>query len=143
MTINDLRKGRYSVLEQDYFVTFTTLKRMPVMLNHEVALTICQAIHIETKFTTLAWVVMPDHVHLLLTLKSGTLGEAMQSIKGRSSREVGTIMPNFKWAKGYYEHALRHEECRKQIARYIVANPLRADLVTDIGQYPWWDACYL
>ena len=42
--------------------------------------------------------------------------------------------------KGYYDHALRKEENVQNIARYIVANPLRADLVKNVGDYPYWYA---
>jgi len=47
------------------------------------------------------------------------------------------------WQKGYFDRALRREEDLKAMARYIVANPLRAGLVEHIGQYPLWDAIWL
>ena len=45
MTINDLRKGRNSMIGQDYFVTFTTKKRSPVCIDHNVATIIAKIIH--------------------------------------------------------------------------------------------------
>jgi hypothetical protein len=47
------------------------------------------------------------------------------------------------WQKSFYDHGLRSEEDLKGIARYIVANPLRAGLVEHIGEYPHWDAIWL
>jgi hypothetical protein len=47
------------------------------------------------------------------------------------------------WQKTYYDHAVRKDEDIKGISRYIVANPLRAGLVHDIGDYPLWDAIWL
>ncbi|MEG2798132.1 MAG: transposase, partial [Pseudomonas sp.] len=47
------------------------------------------------------------------------------------------------WQKGYFDRALRREEDLKVMARYIIANPLRAGLVEHIGQYPLWDAIWL
>ena len=44
---------------------------------------------------------------------------------------------------GYYDHALRQEEDMQKIARYIVANPIRAGLVNKVGDYPHWDAIWL
>ncbi len=41
------------------------------------------------------------------------------------------------WQKGLFDRALRREEDLKAMARYIVANPLRAGLVEHIGQYPY------
>jgi hypothetical protein len=37
---------------------------------------------------------------------------------------------------------LRQEEDIKNIARYIIKNPIRAQLTTRIGDYPLWDACW-
>jgi putative transposase len=45
--------------------------------------------------------------------------------------------------KAFYDHAVRKDEDVQGIARYIVANPLRAGLVKHIGYYPLWDAIWL
>ncbi len=47
------------------------------------------------------------------------------------------------WQKSFYDHALRKNEDVRGIARYFVANPLRAGLVEHIGNYPLWDAVWL
>ena len=44
---------------------------------------------------------------------------------------------------GYHDHALRQEEDLRAVARYIIANPVRAGLVERIGDYPHWDAAWL
>jgi len=93
----------------------------------------------------MAWVVMPDHVHWLLELKSATLSTLMQRFKCQSSnalRKAG-IKRGPVWQAGYYDRALRRDEDVLIAARYIVANPLRAGLVRRIGDYPHWDAVWL
>lgn len=47
------------------------------------------------------------------------------------------------WQANYYDHAVRQEEDLHKMARYMVANPLRANLVSHIGDYPLWDAVWL
>ncbi|MNE68641.1 hypothetical protein D3C80_1643130 [compost metagenome] len=47
------------------------------------------------------------------------------------------------WQKGFHDHALRREEDVKAVARYVVANPLRAGLVEKLADYPFWDAIWL
>jgi hypothetical protein len=47
------------------------------------------------------------------------------------------------WQPGYFDRALRAEEDVREVARYIVANPLRAGLCRQIGDYPLWDALWL
>jgi len=47
------------------------------------------------------------------------------------------------WQPGFHDHALRKEEDVRAVARYVVANPLRAGLVQRIGDYPHWNAIWL
>jgi len=72
-------------------------------------------------------------------LHKGKLSDAVKLLKGRSARAIGAAI----WQPNYYDHGLRHDEDLRKIARYIVANPLRAKLVAQIGDYPLWDAVWL
>jgi REP element-mobilizing transposase RayT len=47
------------------------------------------------------------------------------------------------WQSGFHDHALRSEDDLRTVARYIVANPLRAGLVHDLRRYPLWNATWL
>jgi hypothetical protein len=47
------------------------------------------------------------------------------------------------WDKGFHDRAIRKDENLKNAARYLIANPLRAGLVKDIGDYPYWNAAWL
>ena len=47
------------------------------------------------------------------------------------------------WQDNYHDQAVRAEEDLRKMARYIVANPLRANLVEHIGDYSLWDAVWL
>ena len=88
---------------------------------------------------------MPDHFHWLVELHNGDLPKLMQVTKSRCARlinnERGFSAPI--WQKGYFDRALRREDDLKTVARYIVANPLRAGLVEHIGDYPLWDAIWI
>jgi REP element-mobilizing transposase RayT len=89
---------------------------------------------------TLAFVVMPDHLHWLLRITGRhDLSQVVRSVKAISSRRIGGAI----WQKGFYDHAIREDEDLQTVARYIVANPLRAGLVRRIGEYPHWDAVWL
>jgi putative transposase len=95
---------------------------------------------------SLAWVVMPDHVHWLFQLGDlVTLSTAMKAFKARSAQRLNEklVRSGPIWQKAYYDHALRGDEDMQGIARYIVGNPLRAGLVDRIGDYPHWDAVWL
>jgi len=89
---------------------------------------------------TLAFVVMPDHVHWLVQLKDGGgLGEAVRRFKARVSLALGCPV----WQRGFHDHALRSDEDVVVAARYIVANPVRAGLVQRSGDYSHWDAVWV
>ncbi|MFB6261862.1 MAG: transposase, partial [Thiohalorhabdaceae bacterium] len=47
------------------------------------------------------------------------------------------------WQPGFHDRAIRREEDLEAVARYVVANPLRAGLVDRIADYPHWDAAWL
>jgi len=94
---------------------------------------------------SLAWVVMPDHFHWLVELREGTLGMLVRRVKSGSALAImrSGHTPLRVWQKGYHDRAVRREEDLQAVARYIVANPLRAGLVKRVGDYPLWDAVWL
>jgi REP element-mobilizing transposase RayT len=96
---------------------------------------------------THAFVVMPDHLHWLMSLGEETgLSAAMGQVKGESARRINELLDRAGqpvWQRGFHDQALRSEEDMREIARYVVANPLRAGLVTRLGDYAWWDAEWL
>ncbi|GGK00660.1 hypothetical protein GCM10009304_28100 [Pseudomonas matsuisoli] len=88
-----------------------------------------RALHNEHLVKSLAWVVMPDHLHWLFELgNSVSVSTVVQRLKGASARQIRerTYLTETLWQRGFHDHALRHDEDIADIARYIVANPLRA-----------------
>lgn len=69
----------------------------------------------------------------------------MRRIKGRSAKQINTLSgrQGKLWQDGFHDRALRREEDVLPAARYIVANPLRAGLVSRVGDYPLWDSVWL
>lgn len=89
---------------------------------------------------------MPDHAHWLIQLgDNANLAACVNRFKGSSTRSIRTLFGSGRvvWQRGYYDHARRKDELVETVARYIVANPLRAGLVTSVGDYPFWDAVWL
>lgn len=137
-----LRLGRWSAHGQIYLITTVTLDRKPVFAELHHARTLINIIKQDAlagTHKTLCYVAMPDHLHWLLQLQRGSLSQLVGRVKSLSARHIGEPI----WQKGFHDHALRRENDVLHIARYIVANPLRAGLVTRIGDYPHWDAVWL
>jgi len=139
----DLRKGRYSLANQIYHITTATKNRAQIFskfVNARLLINTMQQADALNYTKTLAFVVMPDHVHWLLQLTEGvTLSNVIKSMKSESAKAIGQPI----WQSGYYDHALRKDEDIQTIARYIVANPIRAGLVSKVGDYSHWDAIWL
>jgi len=88
---------------------------------------------------------MPDHVHWMFALEELTLGEVMRRFKTYSAHAVNRVHGNTGaiWQAGFHDHALRHEEDLRAVARYVVGNPVRSGLCRRVGDYPFWDAVWI
>ena len=145
---NKLRKGRFSETGRAYLVTTVTYERKTVFHDWRLARFLIAELRQASEtglVESLAWVIMPDHLHWLIILKNTTLTALVHRVKARSAiiinRHNGTS--GRFWQKGFHDRAIRREEDIRSVARYIVANPLRAGLTEDIGGYPLWDAAWL
>jgi REP element-mobilizing transposase RayT len=143
-----LRKGRYSQPNGIYLVTAVTHQRVPWFQAFAYAQLMCRNLHDPAGLPgaqNLCWVVMPDHVHVLLQLGEAELDRVVRRLKARSALQLNRAIGRRGrfWAPGFHDHALRREENLKSVARYIVGNPLRARLVERVGDYPYWNAAWL
>jgi REP element-mobilizing transposase RayT len=144
-----LRKGRWSEPGRIYLLTFVTDARRPLFTRWEPAAAASAVIGAPNTWgdaTLLAWVLMPDHCHALVELGPiKSLQELVATAKSRSVRALRAINVDGPriWQRGFHDHALRSDGELLEVARYVVANPLRAGLVRRLGDYPYWNAVWL
>ncbi|KEX92510.1 transposase [Pseudomonas putida] len=143
-----LRTGRFSAPGQIYLVTTVVQNRDPVFRDFMQGRLVVDALkkaQEEELVLSLAWVVMPDHLHWLFELKNNTLTCIMARTKSRITLALNRSLERdgSLWQHGFHDRAIRRDEDVPAVARYIVANPLRAGLVEKIGDYPLWDAVWL
>ncbi len=149
MSRDDLLKGRFSSPGHVYHVTTCTEARRPLFCDFFCGRRVAnemRGLNDGETLTSLAWVIMPDHVHWLFQLGDElTLSQAMKRFKARSALSINRLLDRRDpvWQRGFHDHALRREEDLRTVARYIVGNPLRAGLVQHIGDYPLWDSIWL
>lgn len=96
----------------------------------------------ERKFQLHDFVVMPDHLHLLMTVHEDiTIEKAMQFIKGRFSYRLKREFQyaGEVWQRGFSESRADDEESFLRYREYINQNPMKAGLVESPEQYPY---CY-
>ena len=121
------------------FITAITYQSPPSLFqvprNAELFVETLQHYRAQGAYKLHAFVVMPDHVHLLLTSQDKTISLAMNLIKGGFSRRLASKLP--VWQRGFADHLIldrAHFESRRT---YIHENPVRARLVTAAELYPY------
>ncbi len=146
---NALRKGRVSAEGQIYFLTTTSLFRRPIFLDTAVSRLVCKTIHqpwLWRDSRLLAWVLMPNHWHGLVQLGAA---DSLSTLMGRFKAVTAKAVPEqsrvngWLWSRGFHDHALRSDEDIRDTVRYLIANPLRAGLVEEVGHYPYWNAAWI
>jgi putative transposase len=143
-----LRKGRYSEPGRIYLLTTVVRARLPLFRDLQFARLLILELrrtHDSGLASSLAWVVMPDHLHWLVQLGNGNLDSLMRQVKSRSAMAINRARGTTGaiWQEGFYDRALRQEDDVRAAARYVVANPVRAGLVERLADYPFWDAAWL
>lgn len=143
-----LRKGRVSLPGHIYLLTTVTENRAPHFATTDLARTVCRMMLEHRTWgdaTALCWVLMPDHWHGLIELGDhDDLSVVMNRFKSLTSKALQPLARmSFRWARGFHDHAMRQDENLLVAARYIIANPIRAGLATDVNDYPYWNSTWL
>ncbi|MCG8276220.1 transposase [Stenotrophomonas sp. NLF4-10] len=142
-----LRLGRRSIVGHTYMLTTVCHDRRRWFEDDAAARIVTarfRRLEQQELASSLAWVVMPDHVHRLMELRASTLGHVVQRFKSGSAlllnRRHGRSGP--VWQSCYHDHAIRSDESLRQHAAYILANPIQAGLTERIGDYPHAWCCW-
>ena len=85
-----------------------------------------------------AFVVMPDHIHLLLTPQVITIERALMLIKGGFSRRLESKLPI--WQRGFTDRRMRDRDDFLTHRNYIHHNPVRGRLCQRPEDYPYSSA---
>jgi len=130
-----------------YFITITQPEDTSPPLTHPlVANILTRALHHGDgkRYDLYAYVLMPDHVHMIIRpLKRGKgtvpLSEIMQSLKGATAHRVNSALQRRGqlWLDESYDRIIRDKEEYREKMRYLEANPVRAGLVERADQWAW------
>ncbi len=123
----------FTICIQDRNAFFTTEERFHVfekILLGELRANLCDAV---------VYLFMPDHCHLLLKgiSEKSDLLKVVKMFKQRTGFWFYKEFKDLRWEKGFYDHIVRDDgEIERQV-RYILSNPLRANLVDDWKKYKY------
>ena len=103
--------------------------------NAELLIDVLRSLVAEHRFELHDFVIMPDHLHLLLTVHDEmTIEKAMQLIKGRFSHRLSHEF-GFKgevWHRGFTEEQVMGRESFEGHSNYIARNPVKAGLAASV-----------
>lgn len=142
------------------FVTFCTHQRMPIFSADPFKRIILESIadvRISSGFRLLAYVIMPDHVHLVLIPRiDSELGPLIGEIKRISARKIHTLLRRNNsalygrffvtrngrqifalWQRRCFDHNCRTDAEIWESVTYCHNNPAARGLVGDAADWPW------
>ena len=89
-----------------------------------------------------AWVVMPNHVHVLFKVGAVPMSVTVGAWKKHTGRVANKLLgrEGAFWVEDYFDMFMRDEAHERQTIRYIESNPTKAKLVLDPKDWPWSSA---
>ena len=132
--------------QRTFFVTTVTAERRRILQSERMAgllLDVLRHNREKGRFELHEFVVMPDHVHLILTpAYEVSVEKAMQFIKGgfsfRAKRELG--FQSEIWERSFSERRIKDAEEYEGFRDYVLDNPVRAQLAQRPGEYEFSSA---
>ena len=128
-------------------VTTNTANREPIFANNKAVDIVMEAILFGRKqqwYYLLAFVIMPDHLHLVIIPKDKNISECMKSIKGFTAKKINEVLgrEGAIWQSGFYDYILNSEDMILTRIRYIEENPVRKGLVINPEEYKYSSSGY-
>ncbi len=120
---------RYYLKVNIYFVTSVTNKREPLLEgNYSIFVEIIKELSIKLNYKLIAYVLMPDHFHLLIDPKENDLSDIMKRIKIKFAyqyRKKNSLYRKTVWQKRFWDHIIRDQEDLNRHIDYIHYNSIK------------------
>jgi putative transposase len=131
---------RYQRAESLHFITFSCFHRLPY-LSGPAAKSEVEEILEQTRARhqacLYAYVLMPEHMHLLINEPPGILlGQFLKVVKQATARKLKGEREHF-WQARYFDRNVRGEEARTEVIQYIHRNPVKRGLVRTPEEFAW------
>jgi REP-associated tyrosine transposase len=141
-----LRHGRRSEKGRCYSITFVCERRrrsLTPLRSARVVVRCLRAQDLKCITRTVAFVVMPDHVHWVMRMETDRpLAMVVNWVKQATAFGINGLEDRRGrrvWQRGFYDHQIRDDVDLYFQSAYVLENPMRAGLVESVEQYPHWD----
>jgi len=153
------RLHRYYGAGYLHFITTSCYQRRPLLNspeNRDLFLEVLERVRKRYHFIVVGYVVMPEHVHLLLSEpERGDPSVVMQAVKQGFARRLlrplcsasdsrqgsGVLAGDHVWQHRFYDFVVFTEKKRVEKLRYMHRNPVKRGLVLEPQQWPWSSFC--
>jgi putative transposase len=132
---------RFQHEAEDHFITFSCYQRRPYLASPDARNTFLESLEAmrqRYEFEVLGYVVMPEHVHLLISEPADhehhTLATALQAVKISSARRLSERP---FWQRRYYDFNVFSHDKRVEKLRYMHRNPVKRELVERPEDWEW------
>jgi putative transposase len=127
--------------EHRYFLTFCCEHRAQRFVDDDaVSLVGAQFLRAAEReaFSIIACCFMPDHAHLVVQglAEDSDLKQFQSRAKQLSAYHYKERYRHRLWQRYGYERVLREEESTRRVVAYVLENPVRADIVGSVREYP-------
>ena len=134
------RLKRYQTEGHYHFITFSCYRRLPYLVDDHSRVVFeeaLEALRRRHQFFLFGYVLMPEHVHLLLTEPGlRPLATTLSVLKGETSKILKGERSQF-WQTRYYDFNVLTQSKFVEKPRYIHRNPVERGLVAKAEDWPW------
>jgi putative transposase len=134
------RLKRYHTFGHDHFITFSCYQRLPLLNNARARIAFedtLEKLRVRHGFYVFGYVLMPEHVHLLLSEpKENSLSTTLSVLKRQTSTALKGHRSQF-WQIRYYDFNVLSQAKFTEKLRYIHRNPVERGLVENPQDWPW------
>lgn len=127
-----------------HFITVSCYHRLPFLNapeSRDTILDILEQTRQRYRFVVVGYVVMPEHVHLLITEPAiGNPSTVLQVLKQRTAKALLhtlSVQPSHFWQERFYDFNVWTTKKRAEKLRYIHRNPVKRGLVDSPEQWRW------
>ena len=132
---------RFTEGEYCYFVTTSVQARRPLFRDARLCQILLENLRFyrdRMKFSLHGYVIMPDHMHLLITPRQpATISDIVRNLKSYAGKEVRQALGGSGpiWQRRFYDRVIRSEKQFRATLDYIHVNPVRAGIVRSAEEY--------
>ena len=142
------RRKSWNEFGHSHYLTFSTYPKKPYLVDQRICKYLANSVNNAAKehnFAVLAYVFMPDHVHMIIhpineVYDMAIILQAMKQGSSMRAMNKGWIPTKLWEPGGGYDSNITHLQARIEAIKYIHENPVRKGMVEESWRFRWSSA---